>query len=245
MRLMERGSTDRCRIVEEQRSIRAERIAEVAKVNIEESAKTERESQIVKEETARMTMLSQVRLEEKRMFHGRWWSAGMIPGVLLGMLLGRTRKRLRILPSAAISILIISLFISAIRMFGNTLSIPRILLQMGRRQNLNSIDETASSEEDVTPVPTCEAQVAGETGSAPCPPEDAGEGNSSDDVMLQNLQAWGLAAYARDLELAGYDEEVFRMLSRPEAEEMMRCIKCKPGHKVRFRQLLEHLSQRS
>lgn len=76
----------------------------------------------------------------------------------------------------------------------------------------------------------------GETGAAPegLLPLERRQGRLHD-----FLDQWDLTMYTTALAEWGYDEKVMKLLDENEKDEMFRLISCKPGHKVRFRRLLE------
>lgn len=84
----------------------------------------------------------------------------------------------------------------------------------------------------------------GETGSAPNWRSSRIKGCGGDvpgnSCMAEVLRPWGLHMYGDVLEELGYDDpSVLAMLGTKDADEMLCSIKATPGHRIRFRRLLE------
>jgi len=83
----------------------------------------------------------------------------------------------------------------------------------------------------------------GETGSAPnwrSSHIGSGGGVVGNSCMAEVLRPWGLQMYGNVLEDLGYDDpSVLGMLGAKDTDEMLCSIKANPGHRIRFRRLLE------
>merc|ERR1719231_1433928 len=84
----------------------------------------------------------------------------------------------------------------------------------------------------------------GETGGAPnlrpSRTRAGGGGVACNSSMAKVLCPWGLNMYADVLVELGYDDpSVLDMLGAKDADEMLCSINARPGHRIRFRRLLE------
>lgn len=91
----------------------------------------------------------------------------------------------------------------------------------------------------------------GETGSAPnvgtnpVGGDGCGGGAANNPCMAEVLRPWGLDMYGDVLEELGYDDpSVLGMLGTKDTDEMLRSINATPGHRIRFRRLLESQTQK-
>jgi len=65
------------------------------------------------------------------------------------------------------------------------------------------------------------------------PPRDEAE------ELREFLASWDLVPYANDLLLHGYTRRDLLVLDSGERDAMFKEVDCKPGHRVRFRRLLD------
>jgi len=73
---------------------------------------------------------------------------------------------------------------------------------------------------------------------AETPPAPPTEDDSAQDLRAF-LESWDLAQYANVLQLHGYGRRDLMLLNSDERDAMFRVVGCKPGHRVRFRRLLD------
>lgn len=305
-RLVEQGSTDRCRITEENRSRRFERLADVAKVSVLEGSQTQRAAIASHENVARDSVAASIQIEEhRRGAHASvlgpfgWAALGGATGVLalprahayrsghhharaskasrtalrrliallLGVLAVRRAWRLWAPEPSQLRRHLLGAAAAALR-WSQLCPAPLLALfdifggasngSVDKQPSPLSAEEpapaavlavpaspatvlTATPLDAPTAVRTCRAsapelQLVGETGGAP--PHGTAGINSSSSALHHQLEHWGLALYAEDLEERGYDAGVLYMLEQVEVDEMLALINCKSGHRVRFRRML-------
>mmetsp|Transcript_42447 Transcript_42447/g.79702 ORF Transcript_42447/g.79702 Transcript_42447/m.79702 type:complete len:353 (-) Transcript_42447:95-1153(-) len=265
-RLLEQGSTERCRIVEEQRSLRLERLACAQESSAAEHARTTLAVAASRDRLQHEALAARLRLEEQRLQLGLdsgWvgWLTSAALGTLtlagLAGLLAPPRQHVLSRRSARQFCALLVAVCSILQLCRHASSGPsgaRTLQSVGgahppekpQAPPVDTASDSGPTEElkntrascPSLPLPALDPDAAAGLGGSAGSTSSNALAQSQGNTLRDGLAASGLEMYSEALAERGYDAEVICMLSTSEAEEMFEAIDCKPGHRVRFRRLL-------
>lgn len=262
-RLSETGMTERQRIVEEQRSKRYERLAEVIEASVKEGAATNREAISARAEVSKQAIKGNVQIEEYRAKVSTYntWHWTLLSVFCTAAISSRRRRsgwmrRLNLLPWLLLAYLawqkLRKIQSSNLwQLSSNLLKLRWFSLEQfqGDPSTKSEADSNAESQTQSTSTQSTSQRVAtlpamphSDEADAASPTAAKVAASAAYAALCRDLQQFlepaGLDSYAESLAAHGYDVEVLRELERSEQDEMLETVKCLPGHKVKFRKLL-------